>query len=176
IIDRTDFILESPRPPWGRKRPRRAIMSTTPQVWAADTTTARDRKRLLRCLIEDVQLRATAKSYQVRIVRKGGALTDRDVPRCPPGGRATATPLETIELVRTLAQEFDDAQIARILNRQGRRSGRGLAFTKEAVTSLRGEEPNPGGAEDAAARRTGGPLRARRYGGRTRCDVGDRSA
>jgi Helix-turn-helix domain len=57
----------------------------------------------------------------------------------PARGRATATPLETIELVRTLAQEFDDAQIARILNRQGRRSGRGLAFTKEAVTSLRGK-------------------------------------
>jgi hypothetical protein len=65
------------------------------------------------------------------------------VPRFPPGGRATATPLETIELVRTLAQEFDDAQIARILNRQGRRSGRGLAFTKEAVTSLRGKNRIP---------------------------------
>jgi hypothetical protein len=74
-----------------------------------------------------VQLRAAAQAYQVRIVWKGGALTDRDVPRFPPGGRATVTPLETIELVRTLAQEFDDAQIARILNRQGRRSGRGLA-------------------------------------------------
>ena len=112
-------------------------------VWGAETTTARDRKRLLRCLIEEVQLRAAAKAYQVRIVWKGGALTEREVPRFPPGGRATATPLETIALVQRLAREFDDAQIARILNRQGRRSGRGLAFTKEAVTSLRGKHRIP---------------------------------
>ena len=136
--------LEPRRPLTDAERQRaQELGQQLEEVWAADTTTARDRKRLLRCLIEDVQLRAAAKAYQVRIVWKGGALTDRDVPRFPPGGRATATPLETIELVRTLAQEFDDAQIARILNRQGRRSGRGLAFTKEAVTSLRGKNRIP---------------------------------
>jgi uncharacterized protein YndB with AHSA1/START domain len=136
--------LEPRRPLTDAERQRaQELGQRLEEVWAADTTTARDRKRLLRCLIEDVQLRAAAKAYQVRIVWKGGALTDRDVPRFPPGGRATATPLETIELVRTLAQEFDDAQIARILNRQGRRSGRGLAFTKEAVTSLRGKNRIP---------------------------------
>jgi excisionase family DNA binding protein len=124
------------------------------EAWGAPTTTARDRKRLLRCLIEEVQLRSAARAYQARIVWKGGALTDREVPRFSPGGRATATPLETIELVRRLAQEFDDAQIARILNRQGRRSGRGLAFTKEAVTSLRGKHHIP-----AAPRRPPGDAR-----------------
>jgi hypothetical protein len=41
------------------------------------------------------------------------------------------------------SDEFDDAQIARILNRQGRRSGRGLAFTKESITSLRGKNRIP---------------------------------
>ena len=63
----------------------------------------------------------------------------REVVRFAPGGHVKATPLETVALVRELAREFDDAQIARILNRQGRRSGRGLAFTKESVTSLRGK-------------------------------------
>ncbi len=67
----------------------------------------------------------------MRIVWKGGATIDREVERFTPGGRAHATPLETVDLVRKLAQEFDDAQIARILNRQGRRSGLDRAFTKE---------------------------------------------
>jgi len=107
-------------------------------VWKATTTTNRDRKRLLRCVIEEVQLTTEASRYLVRIVWKGGAFTDRDVKRLPRGGTANATEATTIDLIRTLAREFDDAQIARILNKQGRRSGRGHAFTKMRVTSLRG--------------------------------------
>ncbi|MGQ0595289.1 MAG: hypothetical protein ACT4QB_22405 [Gammaproteobacteria bacterium] len=45
----------------------------------------------------------------------------------------------TVALVRKLAREFDDAQIARILNKQGRRSGLGNPFTQQSVTSLRGK-------------------------------------
>jgi excisionase family DNA binding protein len=113
------------------------------EVWAAPTTTVRDRKRLLRCLIEEVQLRSEEERYQVLIVWKGGATTQREVPRFAPGGQATATSLDTIELVRKLALEFDDAQIARILNRQGRRSGLGRAFTKQSVMSMRGKNRIP---------------------------------
>ena len=53
--------------------------------------------------------------------------------------RPRGTPEDTVVLVRQLAREFDDAQIARILNKQGRRSGLGNPFTRQSVTSLRGE-------------------------------------
>jgi DNA invertase Pin-like site-specific DNA recombinase len=107
-------------------------------VWEASTTTNRDRKRLLRCLIEEVQLRTEEHHHAVRIVWKGGAVTEREAVRGKPGC-ATRTPQDTVALVRELAQEFDDAQIARILNKQGRRSGLGNAFTQQSVTSLRGK-------------------------------------
>lgn len=128
------------------------------EVWSAETTTARDQKRLLRCLIEEVQLSSEDKRYRVRIVWKGSATTDREVPRLPPGGRAHATPLDTVELVRKLAQEFDDSQIARILNRQGRRSGLGLAFTKESVCSLRGKNRIPAAPKKRARDEREGPF------------------
>jgi excisionase family DNA binding protein len=111
-------------------------------VWEADTTTHRDRKRLLRTLIEEVQLRTEEERYAVRIVWTGGATTEREVVRGP-AGWAQRTPEDTVELVRKLAPEFDDAQIARILNKQGRRSGRDIAFTTAAVTSLRGKNRIP---------------------------------
>jgi hypothetical protein len=111
-------------------------------VWAAATTTNRDRKQLLRSVIDEVQLTTEAKHYVVRIVWKGGATTDRSVTRRPPG-TAHATPDEIIELVRKLAEEFDDAQIARILNRQGRKSGLGNPFTKSSVMALRGKNRIP---------------------------------
>ncbi len=106
-------------------------------VWNAATTTVRDRKLLLRALVDEVQVRTEEQRHLVRIIWKGGATTDRDVARLR-RGQHHATSEETIELVRKLAGEFDDAQIARILNRQGRRSGSGLAFTKSSVSSLRG--------------------------------------
>lgn len=105
-------------------------------VWHAKTTTMRDRKRLLRTVIEEVQLRTTEKTHQVRIVWKGGACTDREIPRLK-GGQQFATSEDVIELVRKLAVEFDDTQIARILHHQGRRSGLGLAYTRTSVSSLR---------------------------------------
>ena len=111
-------------------------------VWSAETTTNRDKKRLLRCAIEEVQLTTEEKRYLVRIVWKGGATTDLYVVRRR-GGSDRATPEETVELVRRLAAEFDDAQIARILNRQGRKSGLGNAFTKSSVVSLRGKHRIP---------------------------------
>jgi hypothetical protein len=128
------------------------------ELWGAETTTARDQKRLLRCLIEEVQLRSEKKRYLVRIEWNGGATTDREVVRFAAGGQAHATPLDTLELARKLALEFDDAQIARILNRQGRRSGLGLAFTKESVASLRGKNKIPAAPKPRARDDREGPF------------------
>ena len=111
-------------------------------VWDADTTTHRDRKRLLRCLIEEVQLSTKVDRYEIRIVWKGGATTERELVRGP-AGWARCTSEDTVDLVRQLAAEFDDAQIARILNKQGRRSGHDIPFTKMAITSLRGKNHIP---------------------------------
>ena len=104
-------------------------------IWNAPTTEIRDKKRLLRTLIEEVQLRTEETRYLVRIVWKGGAVTDREVARLARGQQPTSE--DTIELVQKLATQFDDTQIARILHRQGRRSGSGLPFTKSRVSSLR---------------------------------------
>jgi DNA invertase Pin-like site-specific DNA recombinase len=118
------------------------LASDVEALWSMETTTNRDRKRLLRCAIEEVQLRTEEKRYLVRIVWKGGAITDREVIRHARGTTHT-TSKEIVELVRELAEEFDDAQIARILNRQGRRSGLGNPFTKSSVVSLRGKNRIP---------------------------------
>ena len=44
---------------------------------------------------------------------------------------------DTIDLLRRLAVHYPDAKIAGILNRQGRRTARGLSFTASRVQSLR---------------------------------------
>jgi DNA invertase Pin-like site-specific DNA recombinase len=129
------------------------------EVWDADTTAHRDRKRLLRTLIEEVQLHTEEGHYAVRVVWKGGATSEREVMRGA-AGWARRTPEDTVELVRKLAREFDDAQIARILNKQGRRSGRGIPFTIPAVTSLRGKNRIPKCPKTIATDPRDGPFNA----------------
>src|SRR5260370_4278932 len=120
----------------------RQLAQDIDQIWNREATDDRDRKRLLRCLIEEVQLTTEQECYRIRIVSKGGAVTNRDVERLP-AGATIKTSDDINEIVRRLAQQFDDAQIARILNRPGRTTGRVNPFTHANVLSLRGRHQIP---------------------------------
>jgi excisionase family DNA binding protein len=132
-------------------------------VWHASTTAVRDQKRLLRALIDEVQVRSEEQRHLVRIVWKGGAVTDREVVRFRQHdgqARPHRTAEEIVELVRKLARDFDDAQIARILHRQGLRSGLGRAFTKSSVSSLRHKSDIPVCPKKEAREGRDGPFTA----------------
>ncbi|MCA1679895.1 MAG: recombinase family protein, partial [Actinobacteria bacterium] len=108
------------------------------RVWAAPTTTDRDRKQLLRCLIEEVILdvaRAERRAT-VTIRWQGGAITELAV-ALPKPQPAIRTDEDTIALLKRLAAHYDDATIAGILNRQGRHSATGERFTAIIVGGLR---------------------------------------
>jgi len=109
------------------------------QVWAATTTTARDRKELLRTLLEEVILnlkRAEGRAH-LTLRWRGGAVTALDVavPKFRPMGPRTDE--DTISLLRRLAALYPDEVIAGILNRQGRKTATGERFTTNQVGSLR---------------------------------------
>ncbi|HET7379869.1 MAG TPA: recombinase family protein [Gaiellales bacterium] len=108
------------------------------RVWSAPTTTDRDRKQLIRCLIEEVTITLEREERRALItVRwKGGAITELAV-TLPKPQPAIRTDEDTIELIRRLAAHYDDGRIAGILNRQGRRSATGERFTQVIVGGLR---------------------------------------
>ena len=108
-------------------------------VWSAPTTTDRDRKELLRTLLEEVTLNLKRTEGQAHLTLRwrGGAISTLDVPvpRFRPMGPRTDE--DTISLLRRLAALYPDEVIAGILNRQGRRTARGERFTANQVGSLR---------------------------------------
>jgi hypothetical protein len=110
-------------------------------VWTAPSTTDKDRKRLLRSLLDEVNISVHRDQNQARaelLLRwKGAAITELSVPikRTPPNRLRTDE--DTIDLVRRLAGHYPDATIAHILNRQNRRTAHGLSFTAGRVQSLR---------------------------------------
>jgi len=124
-------------------------------VWDAPTTTARDRKELLRTLIEEVILSVDRdeKVAHLTLRWKGGAVSDLDVPLPRSRPATVRTDEETLDLVRRLATLYPDAVIAGILNRQGRTTARGHRFEANRVAHLRNNwripcfQPKQGGSE-----------------------------
>ena len=108
-------------------------------VWDAPTTTARDRKELLRALIEEVILSVDRSQSAAHLTLrwKGGALTDLDVPLPRSRPATIRTDEDTLDLVRRLATLYPDTVIAGILNRQGRTTARGHRFEANRVGNLR---------------------------------------
>src|SRR5262249_35252251 len=109
------------------------------QVWTAPTTSARDRKELLRTLLAEVIIKVDRPSARAEVTLRwrGGALTDLAIPLPRSTYRPLRTDEKTLTLLRRLAVHYPDAVIASILNRQGRRTARGARFTAISVARLR---------------------------------------
>ena len=116
-----------------------ALGKDVERVWSAPSTTDRDRKELLRTLVEEVLLDVRREEEKAHVVLRwrGGLLTELDVhlPRSHPS--PIRTDEDIVELVRRLAVYYTDAVIAGILNRQGKTTATGMRFTANRVGSLR---------------------------------------
>ena len=108
-------------------------------AWDAPTTTNRDRKELMRLLIEEVVIKLSEDKTNCHLVIrwKGGATTELDVDTAYRPQPTIKTDEDTVDLLRRLAVHYTDGQIAGILNRQGRLSARGERFTAVKVQGLR---------------------------------------
>jgi DNA invertase Pin-like site-specific DNA recombinase/transposase/uncharacterized protein YndB with AHSA1/START domain len=109
------------------------------RVWSAPTTTDRDRKELLRTLLEEVIVAVDRAASQAHLTMRwrGGAITEIDVSLWRARQAPIRTDEDTIDLIRRLAAHYSDAIIAGILNRQGRRTATGLRFTTNRVCNVR---------------------------------------
>lgn len=118
-----------------------ALGEDLPKVWSAASTTDRDRKELLRSLLEAVALHLDRQALPatVRLVLRwrGGLVSELLVPLPARRTPALRTDEDTVELVRRLAAHYPDAMIAGILGRQGRTTATGAPFTANRVGNLR---------------------------------------
>lgn len=117
----------------------RALGTDLKRVWDAPTTTDRDRKELLRSLLDDVKIDVLPEENKAHLTLrwKTSAVCELDVIYKTPRMAPNRTDEETIELMRRLAVHHPDTVIAGVLNRQGRKTARGERFTANRVASLR---------------------------------------
>lgn len=114
-------------------------------VFHAPTTSWRERKQLLRALITEVvvTVHKSERRAEVTIVWEGGANTGLELDLNKTGKHFRTTDEETVDLVRRLAERYDDRTIAAVLSKQSRRTGTGLPFTQGRVKSLRDSRKIP---------------------------------
>ncbi len=108
------------------------LIEDFPRVWNDARTSDRDRKRMVRLLLDDVTLlKDEVITAQVRF--KGGATQAITIPLSH--GRRSAP--QVIDLIDQLLDEFTDAEVAEQLNQRGWRTYGGNLFHARRVLSLR---------------------------------------
>src|ERR1051325_6564418 len=111
-----------------------ALASDLPRLWAASTTSDKDRKRLLRTLVADVTLRSGPNSEMVRVGIHWRSGAGEELLVCRPAGRRSS--LGAIELVRQ-HRACRDQEIVTALTTAGFNTGAGRPFEVAAVRWLR---------------------------------------
>jgi hypothetical protein len=118
---------------------RQAMLQATQTfatIWRDPQTPARERKCILRLLIEDVTL-LKGEGITAHIRFKGGAVRTLTIPLPPPFSQARLTASEVLMKIDHLIDACTDAEIATQLNIQGIHTYEGLPFTATHVSQLR---------------------------------------
>jgi len=117
---------------------RKAILSLAtsfPQLWRDPSTPDRERKRMVRLLLEDVTvIRADHLTLHIRF--KGGAHRTIQLPLPKRSWEQKQTKQEVVAAIDQLLGDHTYQEIAAILNIQGLRSGEGKPFTARIVARI----------------------------------------
>jgi hypothetical protein len=131
-------------PPWAARQvsaeERQRILALAedlPALWHAATTTAAERKQLLRFLIQDVTLTKQERTVAVAVRWQTHACTTLEVARPRRSCDARRTAAAVVDRIGALASRHTDPQIATILNEEGLTPGMGVAFTAGKVQWVR---------------------------------------
>lgn len=109
------------------------------RIWDAPTTTAQEKKQLLRAVFDDVVVRVdrTSARAAVTLLWQGGATTELDVRLRRSGETGRVDEAAVIEDVRKMAGVMTDVQIAGTLARRALRTPTGLPYNAARVLGLR---------------------------------------
>jgi DNA invertase Pin-like site-specific DNA recombinase len=132
--------LEAKRPaPLGEKE-RRHLMQLGADLelaWSHPAATAATRKRILRTALHEIVVRIEGSFIEMVLHWQGGDHTALQLKMNGAGKHRWTVPEDTLSLIREVARLMPDQQIARLLNRAGKPTGRGNGWTKTRVCSFR---------------------------------------
>jgi DNA invertase Pin-like site-specific DNA recombinase len=130
----------STQPPLPSPEQLAATVADLPTLWAAPSTSDKDRKRLLRTLLGDVTITPQAsdpRHLNVGLRWKSGATQQLQTTRRRNAIQLRNTDPAAIALARRIGANLDNAALANALNGAGHTTGTGAPFTVDAAGNLR---------------------------------------
>jgi hypothetical protein len=113
-----------------------SLVTDFPRLWDDPHTAHRERKRMVRLLVEDVTLIRDQKvTFHIRF--KGGAHKTVMLPLPQNAWQQRLTRREVVEEIDRLLDQYHEVEIAAILNERGYRSGKGCLFSASIVGRIR---------------------------------------
>jgi DNA invertase Pin-like site-specific DNA recombinase len=113
-----------------------ALARDFPLLWQNPNTPDRERKRLVRLLLEDVTL-IQNEEITAHVRFKGGIAKTLTLPRPLNSWEGRKTPADVVTEIDRLLDHHTEKEIAGILNERGVHSGDGKAFHSRAVARVR---------------------------------------
>jgi DNA invertase Pin-like site-specific DNA recombinase len=132
--------LEASKPAPLGERERQHLMqlgADLERAWSHPAATSATRKRILRAALHEIIVRVEGDHIEMILHWQGGDHTALKLRRNGAGKHRWTIPEDTLSLIRALARLMPDQQIARLLNRAGKPTGRGNGWTKARVCSFR---------------------------------------
>ena len=114
----------------------KTLVSDFSFIWQDDSLSNRDRKRIVRLLIEDVTI-LKGKQLTCHIRFKGGTCKTLNLPLPQRAWEQRRTPPEVVKAIDELLDEHPEFKIAGILTARDMKSGTGQSFTLEHVMRIR---------------------------------------
>ena len=114
-----------------------ALGADLERAWNAPGVTSATRKQIIRTLIEEIVVRVENNALSLIIRWQGGDHTALRVRKNRAGQHRWSTDADVVQLVTVLARQMPDQAIAAVLNRAGKKTGRGNGWTRSRVCWLR---------------------------------------
>ena len=138
-----ELARHSTQPPLPARADIEALARDLPRLWAAPTTSHRDRKRLLRALIADVTLTFQPDQPEVHVgIRWQSGATEQLTVLRPQAARS-ARAQAVSEIIRQLGPTHTNQQLAEHLNQTGWLTASGRPFTDDSVRWMRWQHRIP---------------------------------
>jgi DNA invertase Pin-like site-specific DNA recombinase len=139
-IEREIAVIEARKPvPLGEVE-RQQLMQLGADLalaWSHPAATSATRKRIVRAALSEIVVRIEAEHIEMILHWQGGDHSALKLKKNGAGKHRWTIPEDTLSLVRELARLMPDRQIARLLNRAGKPTGRGNGWTQARVCSFR---------------------------------------
>jgi DNA invertase Pin-like site-specific DNA recombinase len=113
-----------------------SLATDFPRVWNDPEVEPRERKRVVRLLIEDVTL-INGETIQVHVRLRGGATRSLNLVKPLPIAQIRKTKPEVIGEIDALLDQYCDREVAEVLNQKGRRTWQDEPFNLKKIAHIR---------------------------------------